>query len=187
MMLTLLAALLLATPALCHYHSLYQDREPEDVDFERTFHVQRQHINEECPPRAICGVAYDFNRTVGGRRLPERRIIRHCTCPENIECPIDAEHRVFSSIKRREYLCQPISDLAACDLEDPSSLAAKQLVERHLVDILARYFRINCVCPRHINPVIPKTPGRLELATTITRVRLVVGLHTTFQDRRCVE
>ncbi|XP_046585381.1 uncharacterized protein LOC124292336 isoform X2 [Haliotis rubra] len=187
MMLMIVAALLLATPALCDYRVLYQQREPEEIEFERSFKVKRRDFDTECPPRAICGVAYDFNRTVGDRRLPERRVIIHCTCPGNVECPIVPEHRIFASLKRREYLCQPRAAFTNCDLNNSTGPAAKQLLERHLEDVLTRYFRINCICPRHDNPVFPQGPRDLELATSIRRVYYNQGLHTTFHDRRCIQ
>ncbi|XP_062584676.1 uncharacterized protein LOC134246344 [Saccostrea cucullata] len=102
-----------------------------------------------CPPRAVCGDVFEFDRRRDdGTVEPERRHITNCFCNNTRSCNFNREHMIYQSRTQREVLCEPVDRLPTCR---PGMIARRMYVDS--MDFNDKsYYEVRCICPLNIVP-----------------------------------
>ncbi|XP_064614996.1 uncharacterized protein LOC135479162 [Liolophura sinensis] len=107
--------------------------------------------NDICPPRAVCADIFDYNQTnqTTGEVVAKRRRVVNCMCPERGECPNQRRYTLHATSRHRQQICESRNSLSRCKNGD---IAEQMHVEADLFDGKT-YYKMNCRCRRHRNPV----------------------------------
>ncbi|XP_048746583.1 uncharacterized protein LOC125659079 [Ostrea edulis] len=106
-----------------------------------------------CPPRAVCGNIFEFDRMMDDGSLePERRHITNCFCNHTRACNFNRGNMIYQSRTQMEVLCEPVSALPRCR---PGMVARRMYVDS--MDFNDKsYYAIRCICP--LNLIRPAQP-----------------------------
>ncbi|KAK7090343.1 uncharacterized protein [Littorina saxatilis] len=144
---------------------------------------QRRVGNLACPTEAVCADEWNTVRDwYNGTRCKEQRIIKHCSCPGNHDCPVGNEtHAFYANKKHTQYLCEPRCRIDKCST---TYRAAMEMVQNSPEFQGHNFYRINCRCRGHHFPMDSRR-GRLMRSTSYMRVRFNFTQSVTYTQYRC--